>query len=250
MDTVETTGKTIEEARAAALQQLQATEDEVEFEVIEEPRKLLGFLGTQGDYHLRATRKSAMATGEAPVETVSEEQPVAEVGAPQVQPINDLASTGAGAVEQVVAQRAIEFLAETTRLMGLHTDVVVVNSEPGEIELEIRGEGLGLLIGRHGATLDALQMLAAVVGNTGLSQGARVVVDAEQYRERRREMLRKMALQQAEKAKESQQEVVIPDLKAFERRIVHLTLKDDPDVETYSEGEGDDRCIVISPRNV
>lgn len=249
MDTVETTGKTIEEARAAALQQLQATEDEVEFEVIEEPRKLLGFLGTQGDYHLRATRKGTMATGEAPVETVAEEQPVAEVGAPQVQPINDLASTGAGAVEQVVAQRAIEFLAETTRLMGLHTDVVVVNSEPGEIELEIRGEGLGLLIGRHGATLDALQMLAAVVGNTGLSQGARVVVDAEQYRERRREMLRKMALQQAEKAKESQQEVVIPDLKAFERRIVHLTLKDDPDVETYSEGEGDDRCIVISPRN-
>ncbi|MEN6644244.1 MAG: RNA-binding cell elongation regulator Jag/EloR [Armatimonadia bacterium] len=250
MDTVETTGKTIEEARAAALQQLQATEDEVEFEVIEEPRKLLGFLGTQGDYHLRATRKGTMATGEAPVETVPEEQPVAEAGAPQVQPINDLASTGAGAVEQVVAQRAIEFLAETTRLMGLHTDVVVVNSEPGEIELEIRGEGLGLLIGRHGATLDALQMLAAVVGNTGLSQGARVVVDAEQYRERRREMLRKMALQQAEKAKESQQEVVIPDLKAFERRIVHLTLKDDPDVETYSEGEGDDRCIVISPRNV
>jgi len=250
VDTVETTGKTMEEARAAALQQLQATEDEVDFELIEEPRKLLGFLGTQGDYHLRATRKSAIATSEAPAEIVAVEQPAAEAGAPQVQPINDLASTGAGPVEQVVAQRAIEFLAETTRLMGLHTDVVVVRSEPGEIELEIRGEGLGLLIGRHGATLDALQMLAAVVGNTGLSQGARVVVDAEQYRERRREMLRKMALQQAEKAKESQQEVVIPDLKAFERRIVHLTLKDDPDVETYSEGEGDDRCIVISPRNV
>lgn len=249
MDTVETTGKTIEEARAEALQQLQATEDEVVFEVIEEPRKLLGFLGTQGDYHLRATRKSAVVASEEPAETAAEEVPLAETGAPPVQPINDLASTGAGPVEQVVAQRAIEFLAETTRLMGLHTDVVVVNSEPGEVELEIRGEGLGLLIGRHGATLDALQMLAAVVGNTGLSQGARVVVDAEQYRERRREMLRKMAMQQAEKAKESQQEGVIPDLKAFERRIVHLTLKDDPDVETYSEGEGEDRCIVISPRN-
>lgn len=250
MDAIETTGKTIEEARAAALEQLQATEDEVEFELIEEPRKLLGFLGTQGDYHVRATRKSATAQGEEAPAELGDEQPEEEAGAPQVQPINDLTTAGGGPVEQVVAQRAIEFLAETTRLMGLTTDVVVTNSEPGEVELEIRGEGLGLLIGRHGATLDALQMLAAVVGNTGLSQGARVVVDAEQYRERRREMLRKMAVQQAEKAKDSQQEVVIPDLKAFERRIVHLTLKDDPDVETYSEGDGDDRCIVISPRNV
>jgi len=106
-----------------------------------------------------------------------------------------------------------------------------------------------MLIGRHGATLDALQMLAGLVANSGFEHGARVVVDAEQYRERRRQMLVEMAQQQADKAKESQQEVVIPDLKPFERRIIHLALKEDPEVETYSEGEGDERCIVISPRN-
>jgi len=132
--------------------------------------------------------------------------------------------------------------------MGLNAEVVVNEIEEGEITVEIRGEGLGLLTGRHGATLDALQMLAAIVANPNHDPGSRIIVDAENYRERRRELLRQMAIQQAEKAKESQQEVVIPDLKAFERRIVHLALKDDPEVETYSEGEGDDRCIVISPR--
>lgn len=152
-------------------------------------------------------------------------------------------------MDQAIAEKAREFVADTTRLMGLNTEVVTSESEEGEITLEIKGDGLGLLIGRHGATLDALQMLAAVVANPAHDPGARIIVDAENYRERRREMLRKMALQQAEKAKESQQEVVIPDLKAFERRIIHLALKDDPEVETYSEGEGEDRCIVISPRN-
>lgn len=152
-------------------------------------------------------------------------------------------------MQQAIAEKAREFVAETTRLMGLNAEVVVNEIEEGEITVEIRGEGLGLLTGRHGATLDALQMLAAIVANPNHDPGSRIIVDAENYRERRRELLRQMAIQQAEKAKESQQEVVIPDLKAFERRIVHLALKDDPEVETYSEGEGDDRCIVISPRS-
>lgn len=241
METVETTGKTLEEAKAAALTQLQADESVVTFEILEEPRKLLGF--TSGDYRIRATRSGA-DTVEAP------ESVTPEAGAPPVQPINELAEKGQGGnLEQVVAQRAVEFVAETTRLMGLQTDVVVTEVVPGEVAIEIQGDGLGLLIGRHGATLDALQMLAAVVANAGLGAGARIIVDAENYRERRREMLRKMALTHAEKAKETQQEVVIPDLKAFERRIIHLALKDDPEIETYSEGEGDDRCIVISPRS-
>lgn len=238
MDTAQATGKTLEEAKAAALAQLGAAEDAVEFEVIEEPRKLLGFIGNTGDYVVKATLKTSEAADEQAAPTI-EAAPAAE---------EPVAPAPAGDAEQVIADRARVFLAETTRLMGLTTEVVVTDMVPGEVSLEIRGEGLGLLIGRHGATLDALQMLAASVANTGYVQGARLVVDAENYRERRREMLRTMAIQQAEKAKESQQEVVIPDLKAFERRIVHLALKDDPDVETYSEGDGDDRCIVISPR--
>ena len=241
MQTAVATGKTLQEAQAAALAELGAPADDVQFEVLEEPRKVLGF--STGEYKVQATLKSAADASAA-------EDPAEEtLGAPPVQPITDLAAGGGDPTQQIIAQRAVEFLQETTRLMGLTTDVVVVAQEPGEVSVEIRGQGLGMLIGRHGATLDALQMLAAVVANSGFDHGARVVVDAEKYRERRRELLVEMAQQQAEKAKESQQEVVIPDLKPFERRIIHLTLKDDPEVETYSEGEGDDRCIVISPRN-
>ncbi|MHB8994227.1 MAG: RNA-binding cell elongation regulator Jag/EloR [Armatimonadota bacterium] len=237
MDSAQASGKTLEDARAAALAELGASEDEVTFEVIEEPRKLLGFIGNAGDYVVKATRLAAAETAvaEAPIAAAESADATEAEGAPVE-------------VEQVIAGRAREFVAESTRLMGLETEVVVTEIVPGEVSLEIRGEGLGLLIGRHGATLDALQMLAGVVANSGYQAGARIIVDAENYRERRREMLRKMAVQQAEKAKESQQEVVIPDLKAFERRIVHLALVDDPEIETYSEGEGDDRCIVISPR--
>jgi len=239
MQTAVATGKTLEEAQAAALAELGVSADEVQFETLEEPRKVLGF--STGEYKVQATVIAGAEAAEAEAEE--------PLGAPPVQPIVNLEGQGGDATQEVIAQRAVEFLTETTRLMGLKTDVVVVGQEEGEITVEIRGQGLGMLIGRHGATLDALQMLAAVVANSGFEKGARVVVDAEKYRERRREMLVEMAHQQAEKAKESQQEVVIPDLKPFERRIVHLTLVDDPEVETYSEGEGDDRCIVISPRN-
>ena len=76
----------------------------------------------------------------------------------------------------------------------------------------------------------------------------RAISEAEGYREKREEMLRDMALTNAAKAKEAEKEIVIRDLKAYERRIIHMTLVDDPDVETYSEGDDDDRQLVISPR--
>jgi spoIIIJ-associated protein len=247
MQTAVATGKTLEEAQAAALAELGAPADDVQFETLEEPRKVLGF--SSGEYKVQAALKTAAETTEAGAEDEAPAEAEAPLGAPPVQPITGLEGETGDATQQVIALRAVEFLTETTRLMGLKTDVVVVAQEPGEVTVEIRGEGLGTLIGRQGATLDALQILAAVVANSGFDKGARVVVDAEKYREHRREMLVELAQQQADKAKESQQEVVIPDLKPFERRIVHLALVDDPEVETYSEGEGDDRCIVISPRN-
>jgi spoIIIJ-associated protein len=244
---VEATGKTLEEARAAALHELQATAEEVTFEVIEEPKKLLGFLGTAGEFRVRATLADP---GEEPMPLAEalHEQP--HQAAPEAAPEGPAAALApVPPAVQAAAERARAFLAETTRLMGLDAEVVVRGYEQGEVDLEIQGQSLALLIGRHGSTLDALQLLAAVVANTGTDGGPRILVDAEEYRERRRETLRKMALAHAEKAKQRGQEVVLPDLKPFERRVIHLTLKDDPDVETYSEGEGEDRCLVISPKN-
>jgi len=111
----------------------------------------------------------------------------------------------------------------------------------------VEGDDLGLLIGRHGATLDAVQLIVAIGANREVNDGARVIVDAEGYRARHRQVIEGRAIKLAEEAVASGKEVVVPDLKAYERRLMHLTLKDNPTVETYSEGEGADRVLVISP---
>ncbi|MGE5530684.1 MAG: Jag N-terminal domain-containing protein, partial [Bacteroidota bacterium] len=170
MDSAQASGKTLEEAQAAALAELGASVDDVTFEVIEEPRKLLGFIGNAGEYVVKATRLDAAA------EVAIAEVPIAPAEEPVSASPATTSEEGAPVeVEQVIAERAREFVAESTRLMGLDTEVVVTEIVPGEVSLEIRGEGLGLLIGRHGATLDALQMLAGVVGNTGYQAGARII---------------------------------------------------------------------------
>jgi len=268
------TGKTLEEAQQAALEKLGVQAKEVEFEILSEPRKVLGFV--TGEYKVAAILKPAASEAtdsaqeaiteiiqrradeakglSAPVEAAAEEQISSqedeERAAPAVQPIQ--IETPEIPPQQIgIGQRAVEFVSEVTRLMGLTTDVVIVDQQPGEITIDIRGKGLGVLIGRHGATLDALQYLTAVVANKGYEQeGARIILDAEKYRERRKKMLVELALEHAQKAKETKQEVVIPDLKPYERRIIHLALRDDPDIETYSEGEGEERRLVISPKNV
>jgi spoIIIJ-associated protein len=114
--------------------------------------------------------------------------------------------------------------------------------------LEIRGQDLGFLIGRYGSCLDALQLLTAAAANRGVRTGARVVVDAEGYRERRRASLERLALSTAAKVKRTGREIEIPNLQAHERRVIHMVLRDDPNVETHSEGEGRHRRLVVSPR--
>jgi len=147
-----------------------------------------------------------------------------------------------------VAERAKEFLEGLLRLLELQSEVIIVHVGGAEVELEIQGDDLGFLIGRYGACLDALQLLAAAASNRGLDEGARILLDAEGYRERRREFLERLALSTADTVRRTGRPVDLPNLRAHERRVVHLTLRDDPDVETHSEGEGSRRCLVVAPR--
>jgi spoIIIJ-associated protein len=148
-----------------------------------------------------------------------------------------------------LAERAEKALSDIVSLMGYDASVASNGVHDQTVELVIEGPDAPSLVGKHGATLDALQLLLAVITNRGIADGMRVTIDADGYRERRRQLLEKMARAHAEQAKETGKEIVITDLKAHERRIVHLTLKDDLEVETYSEGMGDDRQLVISPRS-
>lgn len=111
----------------------------------------------------------------------------------------------------------------------------------------IEGEDLGVLIGRHGATLEALQCLVGVINRRrGLAEH-KFIIDVEGYRERRERILRAQAYQEAMIAVREHKEVVLEPMPSCDRRIVHVCLHNNPQVDTYSEGVEPDRCVVIKP---
>lgn len=142
-----------------------------------------------------------------------------------------------------------ELLERIVDALGLDARVVVVDD--GEtLTGTIEGESLGLFIGHHGQTIDAVQHLAARVVLRDAepeSERRRVVVDADGYRERRREALEGQADDAADDAVRTGRAVALSPMGAAERRIVHEYLRDRGDVETQSEGEGADRRLVVSP---
>jgi spoIIIJ-associated protein len=118
----------------------------------------------------------------------------------------------------------------------------------GTIRLLVEGPDMGVVIGKHGGTINALQYLICLILQKRTGERVRLVIDAEGYRSRREQALREMARVYAQRVKDSGQEAVLDALQSYERRIIHQCLTDDPDVFTYSEGEEPDRRVVISPR--
>lgn len=147
------------------------------------------------------------------------------------------------------SEEAVQHLQTMLDMMGIDADVDLVEETDEEILLDIRGPDLGIVIGGHGQTLNALQLITNIMVNRGREVRKRVVVDAEGYRDRRRRSLENMALSKARQAKEQRREVILEDLRAAERRIIHTILQHDPDVVTFSEGEEPNRRLVISPRD-
>jgi spoIIIJ-associated protein len=125
---------------------------------------------------------------------------------------------------------------------------VEVREDDERIDVEVVGEDdYGLLIGKRGQTIDALQLLCYQAAFRGLRERKRVVVDAAGYRERRREVLISRADRAAERALDDNRTVEMDEMSAQERRVVHEHLKDRAGVETYSEGDEPHRCVVVAP---
>jgi spoIIIJ-associated protein len=124
---------------------------------------------------------------------------------------------------------------------------VLVKEDDEEVRADLEGDDLGLLIGRHGQVIDAIQHIAYRVASRGSNIRKRVVVDAAGYRERRAVALRAAADQAAEAAVHDQRPVRLEAMSALERKVVHEHLKTRHDVETYSEGEEPDRRLVVAP---
>jgi spoIIIJ-associated protein len=133
-------------------------------------------------------------------------------------------------------------------LVGLGLDGEVEVSEDEEtIVGSVEGEELGLLIGRHGQTIDAVQLLCFQAAHQGLPDRKRVIVDAAGYRERRREALEHRADRVTEEALNGDRPIELEPMSAAERRVIHEYLRDRPGIETYSEGDEPHRFVVVAP---
>lgn len=147
-----------------------------------------------------------------------------------------------------IADTAIAYI--ESLLPYMNVGEVVINEyegDEGELILDLTGDDLAILIGRHGKTLDALQFLVSSATSRQMGFRYPVVVDVEGYKGRQREKLENIARRAADRADEQGRNVKLRPMSPYERRIVHIALADDPRVTTESEGEGPSRRVVVIP---
>lgn len=135
-------------------------------------------------------------------------------------------------------QKLLDFVSETITKMGYEVTVEIAFREEKKVGIKLTSSSSSILIGRKGKNLDALQLLANVYAGHLGREDVRVILDTENYRVRREENLVHLAYNTADKVRSSRQSILLEPMNPFERRLIHTTLNDIPDVETISEGEG------------
>lgn len=230
---VETFGKTIEEALQEGLKLLDVDRDQVDYVVIEEPSK--GLFGKIKNARIRVTVLDN--------ETADAVEAIAEVVEPQVE-----AQVAEEVTDEFLEEEetACEYIISVCEAMGLEVELVTEVSD-NTINIEVQGEDLGLLIGRRGETLDSLQYLTGLVVNRNKDKYYKVSIDAENYRAKREASLVRLAKRTADKVSKYRRPITLDPMNPNERRIVHSTLQGYRGVETYSVGEEPNRKVVIRP---
>ena len=149
-------------------------------------------------------------------------------------------------VEEQTIKAVEQFLKDTLKAMDMDVEITSSIDEDGALYVDMKGEHMGILIGKRGQTLDALQYLANRVANKHQSGYVRVKLDTENYRARREETLKHLAKNIAHKVKRNRRPVVLEPMNPYERRIIHSALQSDPYVTTHSEGEDPYRKVVVT----
>lgn len=144
-------------------------------------------------------------------------------------------------------RKAKKFISEILDNMGLSASISTKERD-GAVTIVLEGEKLGILIGRRGETLDALQYLMNLSANKNQENRRKLVLDIEGYRQRREETLKKLAYKLADKARQRGRNVILEPMNSMERRIIHTALQDREDISTFSEGEEPYRKIIIVPK--
>lgn len=177
---------------------------------------------------------------------MEEENVNQEVSAPQESEGEEIYSE-----EEVdrIADTAIDAIQDILKYFDVgEVSIEEYEGDEGELILDITGDDLAVLIGRHGRTLDALQFLISSITSRIVGHRYPIVVDVEGYKGRQRQKIEDIALNAADRAVSQERSVKLRPMTPYERRIVHITLRNDDRVETVSEGEGRARRVVISPR--
>lgn len=151
--------------------------------------------------------------------------------------------------EHTPAGRAQRFLMDVTEKMNVKVSVYVDDSKEDNLYIHMIGDTLGILIGRRGETLDALQYLTSLQVNKGREGYIRVTLDTENYRAKREDSLRRLAQRMANRAQKTGRKVVLEPMNPYERRVLHTALQNHPGVTTHSEGEEPNRRVVIMLKN-
>ena len=217
MESLEMRGKTVEEAVQLALHQLSVNRDEVEVNVIREGKS--GILG------------------------IGAEEAIVRV-TPIPKPGGDAAAVARNVVEQL-----LQLLGVTATIESQAPPPVAEETGAAPaVALNIKGDDLGILIGRRGQTLAALQYVVRLLVGQQVQTWVPIVVDVEGYKQRRYQALESFARQMAERVKTKGAPFTLEPMPAYERRIVHLALANHPDVITESIGQGETRKVVIRPK--
>jgi len=229
METYEFEGKTTEEAIQNAARELNLPVEELSVDVIEP--------GSAGIFGLVGGRKAKIkVTLKTPSELEEEgEEEEQEPGERREEPQENDVNFAKRTLEEILALIPVEA-------------TVAASRGEGRITLKVQGDRSGLLIGRKGKTLDALQFLVNKIVSKALDKKIDVVIDSENYRRRREDSLTQLALKMGDKAKRIEKPVTTNPMNPHDRRLIHLALKDDEHLETRSRGEGLLKRVVIIPK--
>lgn len=258
MEFIDVSAKTVEDAIAKGVAQLTTDGQElVETKVLEQPTN--GFLGIGRKPAVVRLFFTAMSKSAGSDESiVANEESVAVAAEPVATDEVDVADVVENSGEakaakkelskeeqQVIAEKGKQFLDDMFTQMGL-TVFIEKMMVPDKITFQVHGEELGILIGKHGQTLDAIQYLTNLVAHKDVSGHCHIVVDVENYRSRREETLVNLAKRLASKVKRNRQKVSLEPMNAFERKIIHTALQGDQQIVTNSEGDEPFRHVVIA----
>ena len=250
METHEFEGKTDQDAIENACRQLELTKDQMDIVILEPGSAgIFGLVGSRkAKIKVTIKQKEPQSVEEVAVEEVAvEKAEEVTVASEDVPPSTDPETTAPNTREEEIAI-AKEALENILALIPMEGITVTGKLEDGSVNLNIDGDKTGLLIGRKGKTLDALQFIVNKIVNKSLEKRSRVIVDSENYRLRRQEFLVQMALKMGDKAKKIKRPVATNLLNPHDRRIVHLALRDDDELGTKGKGEGILKKVVIIPR--